>query len=399
MLQVCYYLLLLIHIVYAIYFTVPFLIGFKKKNKIEGKSKAQCKFCILIPARNEAIVIGNLIESLKQQNYNSKNYQIYVLINHCTDQTKQIALEKKVNVIDCPSTVKKKSDVLAYGFQKLKNQKFDAFLLLDADNLVHPDFCNHMNQSYQNGFQAAQCFRDSKNRNQNWLSGCYSIFYYIQNLYFYTKKKLGLSATFSGTGMMITKEIVDQFGYPMTTLTEDMEYSAFLATHNIPIDFVTKAITYDEQPNQFSISWKQRKRWTTGVYQCLQKYFKQLLQGKTNQIFKLDLFLIFFSPLLQVLTCTVGVIHIAYVILRYGFFSFFYFGIVFLLLTYLLMILFTIFVLENNQKNFHEMKYAILLFPLFLSTWIPIQFICLFKKINKWEPIVHKEDIQIENVK
>lgn len=398
MLQIVYYSLLIINIIYAVHFALPFVIGLWKKNKVTIETDKQCQFAILIPARNEEIVIGNLIDSLKQQNYPIENYQIYVLINHCTDHTKQIAIEKGVNIIDCPNTVKSKGDVLSHAFQVLQKETFDAYLILDADNLAHPDFCRYMNISYQSGHSVAQSFRDSKNRKENWLSGGYSIFYFIQNIFFYTRKKLGISANFSGTGMMISKQLIDDYGYSMTTLTEDMEYSAFVLTHNITIDFVSNAIIYDEQPNQFSISWKQRKRWTTGVYQCLKKYFKVLWKGKTNRMSKLDLFFIFFSPLLQVLTCTVGAINIIYVVFKYGFLTSLYSGLLLLLLAYTLICLFAVFILECNHKNSKEMKLAILLFPIFLSTWIPIQFICLIRGVDKWEHISHKADVKIEEV-
>lgn len=398
MLQIVYYSLLIINIVYAIHFALPFIIGLWKKNPNLTETDKQCQFAILIPARNEETVIGNLLDSLNQQNYPIENYKIYVLINHCTDQTKQIALDKNANIIECPNTVKSKGDVLAHAFQVLKKEKIDAYLIFDADNLVHPNFCKNMNISYQNGHLVAQSFRDSKNRRENWLSGGYSIFYFIQNVFFYTRKKLNISATFSGTGMMISKSLIDKYGYSMTTLTEDMEYSAFVVMHNIPIDFVSNAITYDEQPNQFSTSWKQRKRWTTGAYQCLKKYFKVLWKGNTNRMSKLDLFFIFFSPLLQVLTCTVGAINIIYVVFKYGFLSSLYSGIFLLLIAYTLICLFAIFILECNKKNPKEMKRAILLFPIFLSTWIPIQFICLVKGVDKWEQISHKADVKIEEV-
>ena len=288
--------------------------------------------------------------------------------------------------------------MLSYAFSVLKKQIFDAYLIFDADNIVHPNFCKQMDITFQNGSLAAQSFRDSKNRRENWLSGGYSIFYYMQNMFFYTRKKIGISATFSGTGMMIAKEVIDKFDYPMTTLTEDMEYSAFLTIHNIPIDFVSKAIIYDEQPSQFSVSWKQRKRWTTGAYQCLKKYFKLLLKEKRNWMSRLDLFFIFFSPLLQVLTCTVGTINIAYVLIQYGFFSSFVHGLFLLVVVYILIVVFAIFIIECNQKKPKDMKCSILLFPLFLSTWIPIQFICLFRKVNNWEHIHHNVDVKIEDI-
>ena len=47
------------------------------------------KFMAIIPAHNEEAVVGNLIESLKNQNYNRELYDIYVIADNCTDNTKK----------------------------------------------------------------------------------------------------------------------------------------------------------------------------------------------------------------------------------------------------------------------------------------------------------------------
>lgn len=398
MLQIIYYLLFAVNVIYAIHFATPFVIGLWKGKKETSIYEKECTFAILIPARNEEFVIENLLDSLLHQNYPKEKYQIYVLINHCTDQTKQIAYKKGANIIDCPDTVKSKGDVLQYAFSSLQKEPIDAYLIFDADNVVHPDFCKYMNQSYQNGSQVAQAFRDSKNSRANWLSGGYSIFYYIQNIYFETRRKLGISASLSGTGWMVKKSMIDTYGYPMTTLLEDLEYSAFSVLHNTPIDFAQKAIIYDEQPTQFSTSWRQRKRWTTGAYQCFKKYWHILWKGTNHKISKLDLFLIFFSPLLQVLTCTVGAINLVYVGLKYGFSNLLYPGVVLLLIIYAMICLFATFVVQYNGKNPSQMKKTILLFPIFLSTWLPIQFICLFNGVKQWEEIEHKSNLKLEEI-
>ena len=398
MLQIIYYILFTINVIYAFHFATPFIIGLWKKKKEPLKPKRNCKFAILIPARNEELVIENLLDSLIHQNYPYEKYKIYVLINHCTDATKQIAYNKCVDIINCPDSVKSKGDVLKYAFSKLQKESIDAYLIFDADNVVHPNFLKFMNQSYQNGNAVAQGFRDSKNSRSNWLSGCYSIFYYIQNVFFHTRKNCNISAALSGTGLMISKRMIDDYGYPMTTLLEDLEYSAFSITHNVPIDFVANAIIYDEQPDQFRTSWKQRKRWTTGAYQCLLKYWRLLFKGSTHLLSRLDLFYIFFSPLLQVLTCVVGCINVIYVIFKYGFLESLSHGILMLLIAYIAICLFAIFVVKYNGKKPEQMKKAILLFPIFLSTWIPIQFICLFKGVDEWEPIQHKENVRLKDI-
>ena len=55
------------------------------------KGKKDHRFMAIIPAHNEEAVVGNLIESLKKQNYNKDLYDIYVIADNCTDKTAEVA--------------------------------------------------------------------------------------------------------------------------------------------------------------------------------------------------------------------------------------------------------------------------------------------------------------------
>jgi len=168
---------------YSFYYIISGVIGLllRKKVKKFKKAKKNNHFAIIIPARNEEVVIGNLIDSLKKQNYPEDKYDIYVAINNTTDDTKKVSKKHGAKVLDCELPVKAKADVLVYAFDKLKSKKeIDAYVIFDADNVVHPDFLMEMNKVLENGYRVAQGFRDAKNPSDSWISGSYTIFYYIQ---------------------------------------------------------------------------------------------------------------------------------------------------------------------------------------------------------------------------
>lgn len=62
-------------------------------NTINMYSPLQNRIAVVVAARNEAAVIGNLIESLHQQDYPQELMDVYVIPNNCTDNTKEVALE------------------------------------------------------------------------------------------------------------------------------------------------------------------------------------------------------------------------------------------------------------------------------------------------------------------
>ena len=278
--------------------------------------------------------------------------------------------------------------------------------MFDADNVVHPEFLSRMNDALCEGHKVAQGFRDSKNPSDNWISGSYSIFYWIQNFFFNkARMQMGGSSSINGTGFMIKKEVIDEYGFNTVTLTEDVEFTAQCALNGIKIVFVEDAITYDEQPTEFKASWKQRKRWSMGNIQCFRTYKKSLIRtySKTGFLPCLDMLLTFMAPYMQILSALLTIVLFVFRIVNvqlYDVFAYMYsYGILFFAVAYLANIIINIFVIKYNNKSAKENLSGILLFTFFILTWIPITLICLFKKNLSWEPIKHNRSVKIEEIK
>ena len=128
MLKIILMIILVISGVYLAYFLILACGLFRKdKNKISNKKKNN--FAVLIAARNEELVIGNLVKSLKKQKYPKENYEIFVIVNNCTDNTEKVAIEAGASIIECTEKVKSKGEVLKFAFNKLKdNKEIDAYV-------------------------------------------------------------------------------------------------------------------------------------------------------------------------------------------------------------------------------------------------------------------------------
>ena len=75
------------------------LVRFFKKQKVYTAKKLH-KYAVLISARNEGAVIGELLESLHRQNYPQELLDIYVVADNCTDNTAQIAEDHRAIVYE-----------------------------------------------------------------------------------------------------------------------------------------------------------------------------------------------------------------------------------------------------------------------------------------------------------
>ena len=408
MIQLLYYIIFIITLAYALYFMLTGFFGFKKmyKNFI-GHHKPKYRFAILIASRNEEEVIGSLVKSLVKQDYPDDMFDIYVIPNNCKDDTEGAAKKAGAKIINCTVPVKSKGEVLHFVFDKFsKRDDYDAYMIFDADNVVAKNYITRMNDALCEGYKVAQGFRDSKNASDNWLSGSYSIFYWIQNFFFNkARMQMGGSSSINGTGFMVKKSVIDEFGFNTVSLTEDVEFTAQCAINQIKIVFVEDAITYDEQPVEFKASWKQRKRWSMGILQCLRVYNSKLIRTyrKTGFIPCLDMYLVFLAPIMQIIGLILTIVLILFRVFNvelFDVFSYiFAYGIIFSIVAYLGNVIVNIFVIKYNGKMVKDTLSGVLLFSFFILTWIPINIICLYKKDITWEPIKHNRNMDIDEIK
>ena len=403
MLKILTYIVMVITSFYLLYFVIM-AIGIFKKKKEKVLVDKKNNFAVIIAARNEEAVIANLIKSLKKQNYPKEHYEIYVIVNNCTDNTEEEARKAGAKVIVCTEKVKSKGEVLKFTFNKLKKEKdIDAYVIFDADNLVHRDFLSKMNDSLNMGYSVVQGFRDTKNVSDNWLSCSYAIMYYIQNLFLNKSRyNLGKSSFINGTGFVIKKELIDKNGYDPKTVTEDIEFVAMCAINGEKIAFNDEAITYDEQVNKFIPSLKQRKRWSIGTMECLRGYFTELIKvGFKNRRFEcFDIIIFYLSIVVHVIGNLAPIFAILGLFINFKSLTIGYFisTLAISLCSYVIGVVFRAFLLKKYNKSIKDNIGGILFFDLFILSWAPVNFVCLFLKKCNWESIKHDRNIDIEEV-
>ena len=370
------------------------------------KVKKDHRFMAIIPAHNEEAVVGNLIESLKNQTYNKDLYDIYVIADNCTDNTAKIAKEAGAIVYERFDPTKKTKGYALNWFLQQKiaeDAPYDAFFVFDADNIVDKNFIKNMNKKLCQGEEVVQGYRDIKNPSDNWITAGYAIFYWqMHRFYHLARYNVGLSPLLNGTGFMVKFDVIKPQGWDTETLTEDIEFSLKRIIKGKKLGWATDAIVYDEQPTGFRQSWSQRSRWTVGHIQCIKKYTKDLaIAAKENKK------MINFDGLLYI----VGSIPMFIITMVLLFTNFVMYNaasittaeliknlIFYLVPTFILPILVGIFAMWLDGRKIKPMAKGLLCYPLFLLTWICINFKCLFIRNTSWEKINHVRSIKISDV-
>lgn len=391
-----------------VYLIVPF---FKRKRKpTEVKLH---RFAVLISARNEEAVIGNLIESIRMQTYPSDKISVFVCADNCTDRTADVASEAGAIVFERFDTRHiGKGYALDFLLKSIarcfKPDAFDGFFVFDADNVLEPDYIERMNETFCEGYNIVTGYRNSKNFGDNWISAGYSLWFLRESQYLNRSRYLlGSSAAVSGTGFMFSRNVIERVGgWKYFLLTEDIEFTIDSVIAGEKIGYCEKAMLYDEQPTDFKQSVRQRLRWARGYVQVFCGYGGKLIKGIFSRMFFSCYDMTMANIPAMVLSLASFIVNIATLVLNLHDAAVWQEVLMSLaqsaLNVYLTFVLIGGVTLITEWKRIHtpagKKLLYLLTFPLFMLTYIPISVAALFVNVE-WKPIVHQRNKSLSEIK
>lgn len=242
------------------------------------------KYAICIAARNEEPVIGNLLASIKNQDYPSENLTVFVVADNCTDKTAQVAREMGAICYERFDDVHKtKGFALQFLFKNIAKDygidSFEGYFIFDADNLLNRDYITRMNEAFDAGEKIITSYRNTKNFDENWIASTYAIHWLRSIRYSHRVRSVLRTATnIQGTGFLFAHELVKN-GWNYTSLTEDRAFTADAVAQGYPISYCDAAIFYDEQPTNLKVALRQRLRWSKGHLMAFTETGPQLFKN------------------------------------------------------------------------------------------------------------------------
>ena len=322
------------------------------------------RYAVLICARNEEAVIGDLIDSINNQTYQG-SVTTFVMADNFTDNTYDVALGHGAAAYMRSS---RKFVGKGYALEALLKEiredyplGFDGYFIFDADNVLAPDYIEEMHKCHLEGNEVITSYRKSKNYGDNWISSGYSLWFLRETMYLnYARNKIGSSAAISGTGFFFSGSVLkDIGGWPKQSFT-------------------------------------QRMRWARGYIQVFKHYGKELMSETFHGNFAAFDMAMNIMPafLLTAISITCN--------LLYGVIGAVAGGDITIALWSMFETIFNacalLFVLGGitlitEWKNIHagaaRKLFSVFSFPLFMLTYIPIAFTALFVNPG-WKPIKHK---------
>lgn len=272
-LDIILFVLFAINTLYLAVFSIA--ARFKIKESACNKLLKQKRIAILIPAYKEDEVIGECVASCLQQNYPSDYYDIVVISDKMSDETNHTLSLQKINLIKVNFESSTKAKALNYAMEQI-DEHYDLALILDADNIILPDFLSQLNCTFSHPeVQIIQAHRCAKNTNTP-LALLDAISEEINNSIFRKgHAKLGLSAALIGSGMCFDYLL---FKHTMLSINAiggfDRALELVLLRDGKRVYYLPNSDVLDEKVQRRDDFSRQRRRWLSAQLHYFTASFK-----------------------------------------------------------------------------------------------------------------------------
>ena len=251
--------------------------------------RARPRLTVLIPAHNEALGIRSTLATVQPQL--TRQDQLIVIADNCTDDTAAIARDCGATVVERQSTDQRgKGYALDYGLRSIEANPPEVVVTIDADCWVHDGAIDRLARQAAATHRPAQALylmeqppqpgpRDS-------VSG---LAFLVKNLVRPAGlTQFNLPCPLTGTGMAFPWSVIRTATLASGNIVEDMQLGIDLAIAGYAPLFCPSARVTGRLPQQAQAARSQRTRWEHGHLQTLVTQVPRLLGAAIAQT-RLDL--------------------------------------------------------------------------------------------------------------
>lgn len=252
----------------VLYLAVFALASLLNKHTDVPKAKKQNRFIILIPVYKNGIGAEHTVRAALGQTYPQRLFDITVISDHIDEISNFRMAQQPVTLLTPNFEKSSRAKSLQLAINNLPQFKiYDIVVILNAGNIVEPDFLEKMNDAYESaGTKAIQAHRLSQNRDTA-SARLSSTFEEINNSIFRLGHiALGLSAASAGSAMAFDFEWFKENIMTIDTIFDDKELEIRLLRQHIFIDYFDDILVFEEKYRNAEDFSRQRGRWIASQF-------------------------------------------------------------------------------------------------------------------------------------
>lgn len=241
------------------------------RSTIDPTEVPPTRFLIVIPAHDEAGVIGVTVRSCRAVDYPRDQFQVWVIADNCTDATASQARAAGAEVLVRSDLARKSKGYALEDFfdgaaTNPAIHPAEAFVLVDADTTVSPNILRAFDLSVRRGDDFAQGYYTVRNADASWRTRLLTYAFSLANgVWLAGTDQLGLSVGLKGNGMCFRAAALSRFPWRVAGLVEDMEYAWALRVAGARVRFQPLAQVQGEMVSRGgAAAASQRQRWESG---------------------------------------------------------------------------------------------------------------------------------------
>jgi hypothetical protein len=239
------------------------------------------RLVVLVPAHDEAEVIGPTLAALTAAEYPAAARRLIVVADNCGDGTAALAYAAGTEVWERHDDQQRgKGFALAWALERLfaEDDPFDGVVFVDADCVVSPNILAAVGQRLGAGTRALQVdYRAANPGDSSAAALRFAGFAVGDTVRFLGKSRLGLSCGLVGTGMAFSRPLLERIPWTTTGLVEDGEFHMRLVLAGERVEFAAEASVSQAVPTTHRGGSSQQERWEMGKLQLIRAWSGRLL--------------------------------------------------------------------------------------------------------------------------
>jgi cellulose synthase/poly-beta-1,6-N-acetylglucosamine synthase-like glycosyltransferase len=282
---------------------------FRRGAHVEGDLYP--RVAVVIPAWNEAVVIGRTLDQLARLEYPRERLRVHVVDDASTDDTPALLRAKAQ---EYPGLVfplrhehggQGKAYTINHGLRRIAAEGwYDAILVIDADVIFTAGSLRRMARHLADpGIGAVTAYIKEGSRPANYMNRFIAYEYITaQAAARRAQNVLGVQACLAGGAQLIRRESLEAVGGEIdtSTLAEDTTTTFRIQLAGRRVVFEPHAIVWAEEPRGVDGLWRQRLRWARGNIQVTRLFHHVWLRPRrSGGLGRLSFALIWFTVLLM----------------------------------------------------------------------------------------------------